>query len=90
MAFKYAIGEILIFQHGIHEPERNESECLVCAHRGDSVNPISLEREEGKYYGVEFQDCDRRSALEHQLRRKTDPVPENGIIREVDAPVVTA
>lgn len=87
---KYAIGEMLIFQNAIHEPELNGLECLVMAHRGDSVNPITLEREEGKYYGIEFQNGDRRSALEHQLRRREPPKPENGIVRSVDAPSVLA
>ena len=86
MNFKYAVGEILIFQKARHEPELNGRECLVCAHRGDSIDPVSMTRDEGKFYGIEFEDGTRRSALEYQLRRREEPPTPDASTRDVLAP----
>jgi hypothetical protein len=82
MTRKYAVGEILIFQNGKHEPERNESECLVMQHRDKSIDPITMEYEFGEFYGIEFEDGARRSALEYQLRRRNEPPPVDSVTRE--------
>ncbi|WP_454056884.1 hypothetical protein [Cupriavidus sp. Marseille-Q8015] len=70
MQRKYGIGEILIFQHGEHEPERNGMECEVQCFMDYRTNQQTMEREECLAYGVEFSDGAARSVLEHQLRRR--------------------
>ena len=86
MSRKYAVGEILIFQKGKHEPERNGMECLVMQHRDRSIDPITMEYEYADFYGIEFEDGARRSALEYQLRRRDEPPPVDGVTRDVHAP----
>ncbi|ABO60576.1 hypothetical protein LA345_38810 (plasmid) [Burkholderia vietnamiensis] len=82
MTRKYAIGEILIFQKARHEPERNGMECLVMQYRDVSVDPVAMGYEHGTFYGIEFEDGARRSALEYQLRRRDEPPPVDGIERD--------
>ncbi|WP_109479181.1 hypothetical protein [Paraburkholderia sp. C35] len=86
MSHKYAIGEILIFQHGRFEPERNGMECLVMEHRTQSINPDTMEPEQGTFYAIEFEDCARRSALESQLRRRDETPPTDASMRDVHRP----
>ncbi|WP_227461677.1 hypothetical protein [Cupriavidus pauculus] len=71
MQRKYGIGEVLIFQRGENEPERNETECTVDCYMNFRINPQTMLREEGLLgYGVQFADGALRFALETQLRRR--------------------
>ncbi len=64
MEFKYAIGEILIFQRARFEPELNGLECLVMGYRAACMDQATMQPESGAFYAIEFQDGRRRSALE--------------------------
>jgi hypothetical protein len=86
MSFKYAVGEMLIFQKARFEPELNGLECLVMQHRQDSTNQDSMMPEEGACYGIEFQDGTRRAAMEYQLRRRDEPPPTDASMRDVHRP----